>query len=207
MPDARARSLFLTSLVMVATVLASLVMVATAPRAAAHDVLLEASPADGETLTEAPDQVTLTFSNELIDSNRAIVVTDSSGQTVAEGAPALDGATATLEVPEPLADGDYTVTWSVVSSDGHRVEGEYPFTVAADDGEEATSASGSTTTAGVPESTATPDEAGTSGELAGEDSEATGPPLDLPPWAAIAVGLAILAGLVMAIVRLVRSRR
>ncbi|MFC7403620.1 copper resistance CopC family protein [Georgenia alba] len=194
MRRARSRSPLLVPL------LAAVAMLTFAPGAAAHDVLTGSSPAEGETLSESPSEVALTFSNELLDGNNVVEVSPSGGEPVVEGAPSLDGDTATLELPEALDGGEYTVTWSVVSSDGHRVEGEYAFTVEAGAGE-------ATTVPGGTETTGEPDQAGTPVPTADSaEEERDRNPVDMPAWAAIAVAIAIAVGLVAMIVRLMRRR-
>lgn len=98
--------------------------------AAAHDTLVEAHPGVDEVLTEPPAEVVLQFSGELLDLSQAVVVKDAAGTTVAEGAATIDGTWARFPLPE-LPAGAYTLTWSVVSSDGHRIQGEHAFTVEA----------------------------------------------------------------------------
>lgn len=102
--------------------------------AAAHDTLVESRPGADEVLTAPPTEIALRFSADLLDLSPAVRVTDAAGQVVAEGAPTIEGSWARLPLEE-LPAGGYDVTWSVVSSDGHRIEGQLAFTVerSADD--------------------------------------------------------------------------
>ena len=65
---------------------------AVAAPAAAHDEIVSSSPAADEQLTAAPEQITLTFSNELLvleeNSGTAMMVTDAAGEDWVAGAPA-----------------------------------------------------------------------------------------------------------------------
>ncbi|SDQ19282.1 copper resistance CopC family protein [Microbacterium sp. cf332] len=101
----------------------------SASPAFAHDELLASDPAADATVSALPDEITLTYSGVLIDEEgvNAISVTDAAGTELADGAPVLDGTTVT----QPLSgdsQGPITVTWRVVSSDGHPVSGEFAFT-------------------------------------------------------------------------------
>ncbi|MGR6741986.1 MULTISPECIES: copper resistance protein CopC [Microbacterium] len=96
--------------------------------ALAHDELLASDPAADSTVAALPDELTLTFSGVLIDEDgvNAISVTDAAGTELAEGAPTLDGTTATQALSGD-SQGPITVRWRVVSSDGHPVSGEFSF--------------------------------------------------------------------------------
>lgn len=106
----------------------TLALFSTAP-ALAHDSIISSDPADGAALTASPAQVALTFTDEIQAVGSQVVVADAAGTQVAAGAPAVVGTGATLPLPA-LADGAYTVTWRVVSSDGHPIDGTFTFSVA-----------------------------------------------------------------------------
>lgn len=198
-PSRLVRRVLLLPLLAVLAVAAALL----APPAHAHDALVGADPADGARLDSAPDAITLTFSNELLDSAQAVLVADATGATVAEGSPTVDGTTATLPLPA-LGGGEYAVTWSVVSSDGHRISGELSFSVAGD-GTPATtgSAAAPSSPAGTaspdelttPDAAATPSASSTTG--AGDASEETGGS-GVPTWLVILVAAGV-AGAVVAL--------
>lgn len=108
------------------------VVIGAAAPAAAHDELLEAVPADGATLTEAPEAVSLTFSGELIDGQgiqNLVQVTDAAGHQWQDGAAAVDGPTLTAPLCADLPRGEYDVAYRVVYSDGHSEERSLDFTV------------------------------------------------------------------------------
>ncbi|MFI8803631.1 copper resistance protein CopC [Micromonospora chalcea] len=108
---------------------AALLLVPATP-AAAHNSLQEATPARDARLTTAPTQVTLRFLQRLNPAFTTITLRDSTDRQVPASAPAVDGATGTVTIEEPLANGTYTVAYRVVSRDGHPVQGSYRFTVA-----------------------------------------------------------------------------
>jgi len=123
----------LTALLALLASLALTVVLATtgALPAQAHDRLVGSEPADGAALDDPPAAIALTFNTEPLDVEPQVVVTDSAGTVVAEGAPTIDGSTATLALDDAALGGDtYAVAWRVVSSDGHPIEGTFTFDVA-----------------------------------------------------------------------------
>jgi copper transport protein len=96
--------------------------------AAAHAVLLAASPADGQRLDASPPEVVLTF-NEPV-SPVSLRVLDAAGAVVA----GPDGVTAAgselrLPLPQGLPQGRYLVSYRVTSIDAHPVAGSLVFGV------------------------------------------------------------------------------
>lgn len=169
--------------------LLALVAVVLAPPAHAHDVLTGSEPADGAQLEAAPSELVLTFNNNLLDSAQAVVVTDASGTTVAEGSPVIEGPEATFALPA-LEAGAYTATWSVVSSDGHRIDGELGFTVG--DGAAEPDTATTTEPGPAPAATAAPGEMTTPDATAAADAEDDSAGSALPVWLVVllAVGAA-----------------
>lgn len=106
--------------------------VALAPAVAlAHAMLEHAEPAVGARLAAPPTQLVLHFSEALEPAFSRVAVADGAGVSVTAGpaSPAPDDGRV-LRVPlKALAQGDYTVTWSVVSTDTHRTEGRFAFHV------------------------------------------------------------------------------
>ena len=102
-----------------------------ASSASAHDALTASAPASGEVVTADPGSVSLTYSDELLTlggdtSAFAIQVTDASGAFHENGCLTVDGLVASTGIA--LGDaGSYTVSWQVVSSDGHPTSGSYEF--------------------------------------------------------------------------------
>lgn len=115
-----------------------------APTASAHDQLISTDPPDGAMLDTAPSSVGLTFSEDVLDISTTVVVDGPNGPVPTT--PSVDGTTVSAPLPADLPDGAYTVTWRVVSSDGHPVQGTFGFTVQRSG---ATDGSGSTGTTGV----------------------------------------------------------
>ena len=102
-----------------------------APVAAAHSVLVAVDPQDGATLDTSPDQVALTFNEEINQMFASVAVTTGDDRTnLVVGEPTVEGETVTAEVDD-LPDGAYTVGYRVTSADGHVVTGSSVFTVRA----------------------------------------------------------------------------
>ncbi|MDO3686744.1 copper resistance CopC family protein [Micromonospora sp. C28ISP2-4] len=190
---------------LLAAALTALLLVPATP-AAAHNSLQEATPSRDARLTTAPTQVTLRFLQRLNPSFTTITVSDAGQRTVPTSAPAVDDATGTVTIDEPLANGTYTVAYRVVSRDGHPVQGSYRFTV-ADPAAPAPSAPASPAT---PTPTATPTPAGVDGageqDASGARSGDDGPPVALLAGGAVA-GLLVIAGIVLLLARRARARR
>ncbi|PKZ40920.1 copper resistance protein CopC [Kytococcus schroeteri] len=146
---------------------ATLALCLTAAPASAHDVLEGSEPAAGETLSSAPESLDLTYSDTIQKVGAKVSVTDQDGQVVAEGAPQIDGPTASMELPGDLGEGTYTATWRVVSSDGHPISGTTEFTVGTGGGSSAAPSGSAAPTGGAseaPSSGETPTEAAPSGD-------------------------------------------
>jgi len=173
-----------------------------ATSASAHDSIVGSDPADGAELTGSPTQVVLSFSAEIQAVGNQVVVSDAAGTEVASGEPVADGSTATLPLPT-LADGEYTVTWRVVSSDGHPIDGTFGFTV-ADPSPDATPAP-EMTALEQPDAEASPEV--TEGPAVDSDTEvlADGSEQGGLPWVGIIV--AGVLGLVAGTVLVVRNKR
>ena len=103
-----------------------MVLAMTATPAAAHDTLTGSSPKEDATV-EAPSEIVLTFSGSV--RLPRVIVTDASDKEYQAGeAKAVDNEV-TAALGTAPSDGEYTVAWRVVSSDGHPIQGTYEFTV------------------------------------------------------------------------------
>lgn len=182
--------------VLTTVLLAAAALLVPALPAAAHDELIGTDPASDAVLETLPEQITLSYSADVLTDAGATVieVTDAAGTSLTDGAPEVSGSEVTQALAGP-ASGTVTVQWRVVSSDGHPIDGEFAFS--------------------VPESTPTPAPAPTptpsatpNASATGAASEAASPaattevtiPLesDAPasplPWILLVVALVIVAG-------------
>lgn len=98
--------------------------------ASAHASLIEADPASGSVLEEAPDAIRLTFNERLESGLYFIRVYDGMGREVTKEQAALSQDRRELGVALPrLGKGTYTVSYRVISADGHPVSASYVFHV------------------------------------------------------------------------------
>ena len=80
--------------------------------AMAHAFLKTATPAVGSTVTQAPGEVVITFTEGVEASFSTIVVQDASGAEVETGGVHLAGGETRLAIGlKPLPAGSYKVTW------------------------------------------------------------------------------------------------
>lgn len=109
-------------------------MVLTAAPADAHARLEGSSPQDGATLSAVPPEIMLRF-NEPIQEGLNQVSVKSGSTDVAKGDPQVDGSKVYQPVEYTMDPGEYTVTFKVVSADGHPVSDSFTFTYAPADNE------------------------------------------------------------------------
>ena len=112
-----------------------LVLLLTPTSAYAHTSLVSSVPVSGAVLNEVPAEVRIRFNEDLLlvddkNPNRIEVINGVgqvvSGMSVVEGPEVFTALDLSFE-----PSGEYLVKYRVVSADGHPVEGEYQFTVAA----------------------------------------------------------------------------
>ena len=98
--------------------------------ASAHATLTSSIPAAGETTDRVPRQVTLVFDEAITSERGSVEVFDPQGRRVDTGAPFHDptaGPNSTSVKVRDAGKGTYTVSYSVLSSDGHVVTGSYVY--------------------------------------------------------------------------------
>ncbi|MBP3035190.1 copper resistance protein CopC [Arthrobacter sp. zg-ZUI100] len=172
---------------------------ATAPAALAHDELVSSTPAAGERLNAAPAELELTFSSALMDLGNQIQVLDADGRNWAESAPVLNRETLVQALPVDMPDGEYSVRWRAVSSDGHPITGSYEFLVGAD------AVAGSAATAMPSEASEAPDAGASEGAEEADTADASDDG-GLPAWLVPGI-LGGVTGLLIYAVYTVVSRR
>jgi methionine-rich copper-binding protein CopC len=97
--------------------------------AAAHSLLLEASPAANAVLSEAPAHIALRFNNRIEKrlSRLRLIDDRGAGRDLIVQA---DGPPDRVEAPLPsLGPGAWRLEWHVLSTDGHVVSGALPFRI------------------------------------------------------------------------------
>ncbi len=119
--------------VVVLVVVLAFVVVSVAPAFAAtpsglvaHTRLLKASPANGSSVDTA-EEVVLAFNEEVDEQFVKVTVEGPDGAEV-DGEPQVDGREVTQALAADLPAGRHTVTYRVVSADGHPISGKVSFT-------------------------------------------------------------------------------
>jgi methionine-rich copper-binding protein CopC len=94
----------------------------------AHNSLVATTPAKGAVVTEQPGTISLETNDELLDvgDGSAIRVQGPDGRYYGDGCTDVVGAMAETRA-ELGTPGEYTVTWQVVSTDGHPISGTWTF--------------------------------------------------------------------------------
>ncbi|MFI6909524.1 copper resistance protein CopC [Nonomuraea sp. NPDC050394] len=184
-----------------AALLAALILLGTASPALAHDALRSSDPAKGSTVTSV-DEVKLEFTAKV---RMPFVIVRGDGGEFHEGKPALDGKVVTQALKGTLQDGKYTIAYRVVSSDGHPIEGEIPFTVKGAPKPETSATPSESTSAAAP----APSEQSPSEQVLTPEQTPAGAeqdqPSGFPIWLIIVVGA--LAGIGIGFLLSMRRRK
>lgn len=104
------------------------------PQAHAHVSVINTIPQYQSTVQELPSKITITFNSPLVvlgsKNSNTITVLNPNKKPVTLQEATVDGAVISIPIDtsNPVA-GAYTVRYSVVSDDGHRVSGTYSFGV------------------------------------------------------------------------------
>ena len=172
--------------------------------AQAHNYLVASTPAIDSTLTELPARFSVTTNGTLLDLNSnnagfALQVQDADKRYYGDGCIAVKGPGISTKAAIG-APGVYTVTWQVISTDGHAVSDSYQFTWAPS----GASAGANTESAG---STTIPDcngtlhpNAATSAATPGRTASVSEGTLSTILWiggAVLAVGVAVVVTLLL----------
>ena len=118
---------FILKHIFTAAVIVLLVM-SLSNSAFAHSHFKGSNPTDGDVITEPLNEIVLDFDGQ-IEQGSFIDVTTTSGQAVKLQEIFIGEGTLTGTVAEPLPNDEYQVNWSIISTDGHPLEGDFSFTV------------------------------------------------------------------------------
>jgi copper transport protein len=110
-------------------VLVALLALVVPARAAAHATLLRTVPPNGQILQRAPAVVRVEFDDRVRVGSGNAAVENATTQSVLAGSPRTQGHALLLPLRAHLANGAYTVRWSIVSDDGHPEQGVIAFAV------------------------------------------------------------------------------
>ena len=106
------------------------VLLAASP-ASAHAALVATDPGNGTIVPDAPNKVTLTFSEsvQLVSGKIQVLAPDNSRAD--QGEPTVNGNTVTIPLRSGGARGTYLVSFRVISADSHPVGGSITYSVGA----------------------------------------------------------------------------
>src|SRR5688572_6896146 len=103
---------------------------AAAP-ASAHAALVNSDPGNGTIVPDAPNKVTLTFSESVQLLSDKLRVIGPDGERVDQGEPSVAGTQVTIPVRSGGPRGTYLVSYRVISADSHPVAGTITYSVGA----------------------------------------------------------------------------
>ncbi len=111
---------------LLALLLAVLALAGAGP-ASAHAALISSTPAPDSALTEAPTEVTATFSEDLQAAFAAMTVVGPDGKLWSTDEVRVDGPIASVALRPLGPAGTYTANYRVTSADGHVISGSWSF--------------------------------------------------------------------------------
>jgi copper resistance protein C len=99
--------------------------------ALAHAFLVKSDPPVGSTVNAAPKMLALSYTEDLEIAFCTVTVTDGMGMNDAAGKPqAVPGHPDEMQVPLNIQmPGKITVAWHALSTDTHKTQGSFSFTV------------------------------------------------------------------------------
>lgn len=155
-------------------------------RVFAHPEIIRTVPEAGVVLSESPEEVLVVFNEPVEDAFSSLELFDSQGQQVDAGG---GGRSATDETAlrvglSTIGPGVYTAVWQVVGSDGHKIRGNFAFTIRGEPTTAPATDQPLPPPGATPSPTASPEPPG----------PAVIPPADDPPLARIAVLRALMFG-------------
>jgi copper transport protein len=101
----------------------------SAAPASAHAVLSGSDPGNGTIVPDAPNRVTLTFSESVQAVPGKIRVIAPDGSQADQGDPTADGGQVTIPLRSGGGQGTYLVSYRVISADSHPVAGTITYSV------------------------------------------------------------------------------
>ncbi|MEK3981721.1 copper resistance CopC family protein [Psychrobacillus sp. FSL K6-2836] len=98
--------------------------------ALAHTGLESSTPAQGSTVTEKLNEITLTFLTK-IEETSSFTLTNSSNEEMDLNDITVNDNILTGNVIESLENGAYQINWKIIGADGHPMEGVIDFVLEA----------------------------------------------------------------------------
>jgi copper transport protein len=118
---------------LVLAVLLGLAVVPALPAApaSAHAALVRTSPAQGTVVSEAPNEVVITFSEHVVPVKDKIRVVGPDGKRVDKNEPRVTGNDLRIPVRTDVPRGTFLVSYRVISADSHPVGAGYTYSFGA----------------------------------------------------------------------------
>nr|WP_203816236.1 copper resistance protein CopC [Actinoplanes ferrugineus] len=107
------------------------VLLGPAAPASAHAALVASDPGNGTIVPDAPNKVTLNFSESVSVVSGKIQVLGPGGSRADQGEPTVSGGTLSIPLRSGGGRGTYLVSYRVISADSHPVGGSITFSVGA----------------------------------------------------------------------------
>ena len=95
--------------------------------ASGHSQLVSSDPVDGSVLSAPPNQLVLTFNEALLKEAVAVAIANGAGEAVSGAVATAVGAIVTIPWPSDLPPDNYSVSYRIVSDDGHPITGSIGF--------------------------------------------------------------------------------
>jgi copper transport protein len=96
----------------------------------AHATLEMAEPAPDSELTESPKEIVLTFDERLEDELYSIKVFNGNGERIVNAKPEMSKDQTSIKQSLPdLPDGNYVISYNVISADGHPIRSAYVISI------------------------------------------------------------------------------
>lgn len=112
-----------------AAAIAGVLVLAPVSQASAHSELIESTPVSGATLDKAPNEVQLVFGEPVQQQGGYILVSVRDTIVSEESTFAANENVATVQLVAAGQPGTYTVSFRVVSADGHIVSDKFEYEV------------------------------------------------------------------------------
>ncbi len=95
--------------------------------ASGHSQLVSSDPVDGSVLSTPPTQVVLTFNEALLKEAVDVAIANGAGEAVSGAVATAVGAIVTIPWTADLPPDNYSVSYRIVSDDGHPITGSIGF--------------------------------------------------------------------------------
>ncbi|TDL86237.1 hypothetical protein E2R55_22770 [Vibrio vulnificus] len=94
----------------------------------ANTSLKESTPKEGEVIAQPIQELTLIFGTK-VEQTSKITVLNSNGKSIPLGNFIIEDDEMWATFLQPLENGDYKINWTIISADGHPIDGHFSFTV------------------------------------------------------------------------------